>query len=187
MDFTYQTEHLILRVLTSDNAQLVLNFYTENNIFFEQWEPDRSVNFYTESYQRTILTAEYNQIFQKKSVRFYAFLKENPDTIIGTFSFNNLNYHVFQNCSIGYKIHSAYLRKGYASEMLHTALWIAFHELNLHKVEALVHSENIPSQNLLKKLHFFLEGTSIDAVLLKGTWQNHLRYVFLSDWYPINE
>lgn len=179
MNFTYESEHLIFRVLTSEDAPAVLTFYEENKSFFEPWEASRPDNFYTEAYQRAILNAEYNQIFQKKGVRFHAFLKNNPDVIIGTFCLHNIVYHIFQSCSLGYKVHATYARKGYGTEMVSFALWIAFHELQLHKIEALVHPKNIPSQKLLEKLHFILEGTSLDAVFLNGKWEDHLRYVFL--------
>ena len=179
MNFTYESEHLIFRVLTAEDSSAVLTFYEENKSFFEPWEPARPANFYTESYQRAILNAEYNQILQKKGVRFHAFLRNNPNVIIGTFCLHNILYNIFQSCSLGYKVHSDYIQKGYATEMVSFALWIAFHELGLHKIEALVHPQNIPSKKLLEKLHFIFEGTSLDAVFLNGQWENHLRYVFL--------
>lgn len=185
MNFIYETEHLIFRVLTSEDAPSVLTFYDENKPFFEPWEPERPANFYTEAYQRAILNAEYNQIFQKKGVRFHAFLKENPDIIIGTFCLHNILYNIFQSCSLGYKVHSRYAKRGYGTKIVSFALWIAFHELQLHKIEVLVHPQNTPSQKLLEKLQFIPEGTSLDAAFLRGRWENHLRYVYLSD-FPYN-
>lgn len=180
MNFTYETEHLIFRILTPEDAVSVLTFYEENKSFFEPWEPERPANFYTEAYQRVLLNAEYNQIFQKKGVRFYVFLKEKPDIIIGTFCFHNVLYNIFETCSLGYKIHSSYVRKGYGSQIVSFALQTAFHEWKLHKVEALVHPQNTASQKLLEKLGFTLEGISLDAAFLRGQWTDHLRYIFLS-------
>lgn len=180
MDFTYETEHLIFRILSPEDADSVLVFYEENKDFFEPWEPKRPDNFYTHAYQKALLNAEFNQIFEKKSVRFYAFLKKNPNVIIGTFCLHNILYHVFQSCSLGYKVHSQYTQKSYGTQIVSFALWLAFHEQKLHKVEALVHPQNSASQKLLEKLNFSLEGTSLDAVFLRGQWEDHLRYVCLS-------
>lgn len=187
MNFIYETEKLIFRVLTSEDAPAVLNFYKENKSFFEPWEPERSAAFYTEAYQRAILNAEYNQIFQKKGIRFYTFQKENPDVIIGTFCLHNIIYNIFQTCSLGYKVHSHYARQGFGTEIVTFALWIAFHELGLHKVDALIHPKNIPSQKLLEKLKFIPEGTSLDAAFIKGQWEDYFRYIYLSNTFLENE
>ena len=82
----YETNRLILKVLGPDYAADVLRFYLDDKELFEKYEIDRCQGFYTEGHQRTILNLEYSLCLKLQLVRFYVFLKEDPESIIGTVS-----------------------------------------------------------------------------------------------------
>ena len=52
MNFIYETARLQIRVLNGTYADKSLAFYEEDRELFEQYEPTRSQNFYTENYHR---------------------------------------------------------------------------------------------------------------------------------------
>ena len=76
MLFEYETDRLVLKVLRPEAAPMVLDFYLRDRELFERFEPMRNDNFYTVSYQHKLLRCEYNLAFQKTSIRYYVFLKE---------------------------------------------------------------------------------------------------------------
>ena len=175
----YETRRLILKVLGPDYSSDVLRFYLKDRELFEKYEADRSPNFYTEGHQRNILRCEYGLTLRLSQVRFYVFLKEAPETIIGTVCLYDIS-NTYSKADIGYKFSSAYHHKGYASEALEKLLDIAFSELNLHRICARVQEENLPSIRLLVGLGFEKEGICRDYLCLNGVWTDHLQYSLIA-------
>ncbi len=175
MQMRYETNRLILKILAPDYATDVLRFYENDKELFERYEIDRCPNFYTEGHQRNILHLEYGLCLRLQLVRYYVFLKEAPDTIIGTVSL----YEISKPCSraeIGYKFSAQYHHQGYASEAVEKVLDIAFTELGLHRISAHVHNANTPSIRLLQGLGFEEEGICRNYMLMRGQWVDHLQF-----------
>lgn len=171
----YETQRLILKVLGPDYSNDVLRFYLRDRELFEQYEATRSPNFYTEAHQRTILQLEYGLTLKLAQVRFYVFLKEAPERIIGTVCLYDISSST-SRAEVGYKFSSEYHHMGYATEAVEKLVDIAFSELNLHRLCAHVQENNIPSIRLLVGLGFEKEGLCRDFLCLNGTWTDHLQY-----------
>ena len=138
-----ESERLILQILRKENAPQVLAFYEDNKSVFEPWEPSRANNFYTSSYQRASLTAEYHLMQEGQLLRYWIFLKEQPDKMIGTISFQNFLKGPYQSCTLGYKLDSNYQRMGYAKEGLQRAIAYLFDVKQIHRIEAYIMPNNI--------------------------------------------
>lgn len=175
----YSTRRLILKVLGPDYSNDVLRFYLKDKHLFEKFEMDRCPNFYTASHQRTILQLEYELALKLAQVRFYVFLKDDPETIIGTVCLYDIS-SLYSRAEIGYKFSSEYHHKGYATEAVEKLIDIAFSELNLHRLSAHVQEENISSIRLLTSLGFEKEGICRKYLCLNGEWTDHLQYSFIS-------
>ncbi len=175
----YETRRLVLKVIGPDYANEVLNFYLNDKELFEKYETDRCSNFYTESHQRNILHLEYGLALKLQQVRFYAFLKDDPEQIIGTVCLYNIS-NIFSNAELGYKFSSQFHHQGYASEAVEKVLDIAFTDLTLHRITAHVQEENLPSIRLLEGLGFQKEGICHDYLYLHGMWRDHLQYSFIA-------
>ena len=175
----YQTQRLILKVLGPDYSSDVLRFYLKDRELFEHYEADRSPNFYTAEHQRTILQLEYGLTLKLAQVRFYVFLKEAPETIIGTVCLYDIS-NTYSRAEIGYKFSSAYHHNGYASEAVEKLVDIAFSELNLHRLCAHVQNDNFASIRLLAGLGFEKEGICRDYLCLNGLWTDHLQYSLIA-------
>lgn len=180
MNMYHTTKRLILRVLPPYYYQQVLEFYIENKEHFEPWEAEREKKFYTPSFQKALLEAEYNLIIKSKMIRFYAFLKENPDKVVGSVSVTNIQRGAFQSCSIGYKIHKDCCNLGLGKEAVKKVKDIVFYDCKLHRIEALVHPENAPSIALLEALEFKREGLAMGAAKIRGGWQDMYRYAMIN-------
>ncbi len=176
----YQTERLILRVLTPDYAKDVCRFVSKNREPFEKYEPFLPANYYTPEHQQTILNAELKLALQTKNIRYYVFLKEKPDQIIGTVALHHIAASSYSSCEIGYKFDMDYQHKGYARESVAMAVSIAFAALHLHRVYARVMPGNTASIKLLKSLLFEEEGLERECIKIQGKWEDHLRFALLN-------
>ncbi len=176
MKFQIETERMQLRVLDERAAQQVLTFYLENKKEFEAWELERHQNFYHLEYQKKMLHAEFGEIARGHMLRYYACLKESTDCVVGTVSIGNISRMGFERGDLGYKIHHAYWRKGYGEEMVRAVLNSWFGENKMHRLEAMVHPENKPSQLMLEKIGFQQEGLARQVVKLQGNWCDMYRY-----------
>ncbi len=177
---TYETERLVLKILGNEAAPLVLSFYEENRGTFEPWEPLRSMNFYTLAYHKASLTAEYNFIAEGKLIRYWVFLKDNPDEILGSICFQNILKEPYQSCCLGYKVSAKFQRQGYAKESIQKAIQIMFEEYHLHRIEAYIMPSNEASLHLIDKLGFTYEGTSYSYARINGTWADHQQYSLIN-------
>lgn len=179
MNFMYETAHLQIRILNGTYAEQSLQFYEEDRELFERYEPTRPHNFYTENYHRYLMNYEYNQILKGSMMRYWIFPKEEPGRIIGTVSLRNITHGSYHKCEIGYKLSSAYQRRGYAKEGIARIIQIAFTELDLHRIEAYCMPGNEPSINLLESLDFRLEGKLRKYALIQGQYEDHLLFSLL--------
>ncbi len=177
---TFETDRLLLKTLTTDFAHLVLSFYEDNMDLFEPWEPKRSNNFYTLSYQKASLTAEFNQMTEGKLLRYWVFLKDNPEEIIGSICFQNFLKEPYQSCSLGYKFSRNYHHQGYALESITKSIELLFEEQHLHRIEAFIMPNNEPSLRLINRLSFFCEGTAYSFARIGDIWTDHKHYALIN-------
>lgn len=180
MQTTYETTRLLLRILTPAFSHQVLTFYNENRDIFEPFEPAKPHNYYTPAYQKTLLTYEYNTALNEKGIRFWIFEKNDPDKIIGTISFLNIQKGILQTCQLGYKFHKDFHGQGYATEALKKSIEIIFKEVKLHRLEAFIMPSNSSSINLIRTLGFSYEGISYKNIKIQNKWEDHERYSLLN-------
>lgn len=184
MSFHLTTDRLLLQVENATKAPDVLAFYQHNQSLFDQFEPTRPENFYTLPYQKAAMQFEYSQIINGKCLRYYIYLREIPDTIIGSVNFSHIEHGPFSRATIGYKIDASYHNNGYATEACKAAIPVIFSNYNIHRIEARVAPGNIPSIKLLENLQFRFEGIEYQSVEVNGNYEDHYRYSLLSsDFY----
>ena len=177
----YQTKRLLLKVLDEEQGRAVCEFYNRNRECFEPYEPERTPGFYTTEFHKQTLAAERRQYEQKRYLRLYLFEKSQPEQIIGSICYDHIRFGSFQSCTVGYKLDQEFQGQGYMQEALAYSLKeIIFGEYGLHRVEALVVEENMPSLHLLERLGFEREGITRDFARLGGVWRDHVRYALVN-------
>lgn len=181
MSFIVNSSRLILRVEDDSIAPRALTFYQENKTYFEPFEPTRPDAFYTLEYQQAAAEYEYNETVKGHALRYYVYLKENPEIIIGSINFFRIRPMPFSTASIGYKFHHDYWKQGYATEGCQAAISVMFSDYNTHRIEAKVSPDNVPSIHLLERLGFTFEGVEYKSVNVQGSFKDHLRYSLLNN------
>jgi|P827metagenome_2_1110787.scaffolds.fasta_scaffold13155_3 ribosomal-protein-alanine N-acetyltransferase len=176
MKFRYCTDRLILMVADESMAPLVLDYLNRNRSDFERWDRAFGEECYTIEYQEQALAAEQKLFLRSSGVRYYMFLSEKPDFIIGNISFSYLTEDGGHRCSIGYRIDTEYREQGYAYEAASFLIPLIHESYGTKRIEADILEENIPSKKLIEKLGFEYEGIARKSHTIAGVERDHLRY-----------
>lgn len=180
MSFQLTTNRLQLQIEDATHAEAILDFYMKNAALFDKYEPTRPEKFYTLAYQKAAVAYEYTEIIKGKNLRYYVYLKNRPSVIIGTINYSRMEHGPFSCASIGYKFDSDYHGNGYALEACKATIPIVFSNYNIHRIEARVALDNLPSIRLLEKLNFVYEGIEYQSVEINGVFKDHHRYSLLN-------
>ncbi len=170
VQFQLNTERLILRNLTPENTEEMLDYYIRNEEHLRQYEPTRDSGFYTYEGQKEILTESFRQFIDGTSIDLGIFKDEK---LIGKIKLSNIVYGILRNAFVGYSIDKEYQGKGYMKEVLNTVCSYAFEEMGLHRLEASTLIENSRSQGVLKACGFNELGISEKYLYINGEWKDH--------------
>jgi ribosomal-protein-alanine N-acetyltransferase len=183
-DVQLHTDRLILHTPLLKDAQACCDYVCRNRKFLRRWGPNRGERYYTKAGQERIIIDDSEQLRAHRAVRFWISRKDDPDSYIGNISISHIIMGNFCSAFLGYQLDKDQLRKGYMHEALTAVITYSFRELGLHRLEANIMSENIPSRRLVEKLGFRQEGLGKDYLNIGGVWTDHLRYALLStEWY----
>ncbi len=84
---------------------------------------------------------------------------------------------------MGYLLGAAFVGHGYMTEAVGKMLRFAFVDLKLHRIEANVQPDNLPSIGVLKRNGFTKEGFSRKYLKIGGRWRDHERWAIIrEDW-----
>jgi ribosomal-protein-alanine N-acetyltransferase len=154
---------------------------------------------------------EEMQILFQESRKFYKGLVDTPDSIekfkayvarnesdanecfvichatdskiVGVINLSQIFRRSFQNAYLGYSLGVKYIGNGFMTEAVELILRFAFKDLKLHRIEANVQPENLPSIAVLQRCGFTKEGFSRKYLKIAGRWRDHERFAIIrEDW-----
>lgn len=82
---------------------------------------------------------------------------------------------------LGFVVHPAYQRRGYATEASRRMLEFAFTTMRLHRVIGRTEARNAGSARVLEKLGMRREAHFIENEWVKGEWQSEYVYALLAE------
>jgi [ribosomal protein S5]-alanine N-acetyltransferase len=145
-----QTLRLTLRELTDGDLDFVAAMLADPVV----------MRYYPKCYSR----AEAGDWIKRQRARYIAhghslWLVEAPDEgPVGQVGLVRQTVHGVAECEVGYLIHRAFWRRGYASEAARACRDHAFAALGQRRVISLIHPENLPSQGVAAKLGMRIVG-----------------------------
>ena len=115
--------------------------------------------------------------------RFAPFLacRVEDGAIIGFLNISEIVRGSFKSAFLGYGGVAAYTGQGYMTEAMRLLLREAFTTIGLHRLEANIQPENLPSIALAKRSGFELEGFSPRYLKIGGRWRDHERWAIRSE------
>jgi len=172
------TERLLLREFTMEDIPAVFMIFSRED-----------VNIWTETdTMRTIEEAEtrvksrMNLFNERMGIRWAVTLRENPQDVIGSCGYFTVRRGT-KTVETGYDLHPDYWNKGLMTEALREMVRFSFGSgsmVPVHRMEALVIPENIPSIRVLEKLGFEREGRRREFGFWKGRYQDVDLYALLN-------
>lgn len=109
----------------------------------------------------------------------------NDGQIAGIITLSQIFYGPFRSAYLGYGLGEGFTGYGYMTEAVRLTVNYAFRRLNLHRIEANVQPENLPSIAVLRRAGFAMEGFSPKYLKIGGRWRDHERWAIIREnWKP---
>jgi RimJ/RimL family protein N-acetyltransferase len=83
--------------------------------------------------------------------------------------------------TLGYTLAPTHQGRGLATEAVGAIVDRLFDDVGVHRIEASLDPDNVPSARLLERLGFTYEGTALSAVLVGQEWVDDVRYALTVD------
>lgn len=110
-------------------------------------------------------------------------IRTSDRAIVGYFGLSQIALGAFCSCYMGYWTGAPFVRMGYATEGMALTLERAFTQLGLHRVEANIIPDNLPSLAVARRCGLRKEGYSPRYLKIAGEWRDHERWaITLEDW-----
>jgi RimJ/RimL family protein N-acetyltransferase len=178
MDFTIQTQHLLLRPFTPEDAPALHRISNEPYVL--QWMPDWEM---TEEDTRGLIRFFISQ--QEKASKTTArvmFAMVAADRVIGMTGIGNKE-EVDNEIEIAYLISEEFAGRGYTSEAVAAVSQWALKNLGLDYLIAIVETDNIPSQRVVEKSGF----RKIDCRMILDSGQQEAKPFYYYRLYPAGQ
>ena len=118
-----------------------------------------------------------------ETARRFLVVRRADEAVAGLVAITQISRGVFQSCCVGYWMGEAFANQGLMTEALRLSLGVIFDELALHRVEANIMPNNLPSLRLVQRLGFRREGLSRRYLRIAGVWEDHERWAMtVEDW-----
>jgi len=116
-----------------------------------------------------------NAIDANESVLWAMHLRDDPDNIIGTICFWQLQPENHR-AEIGYVLHPEHWKKGIMKETIEKVLAYGFEVMQLHSVEARISAGNLASAASLEATGFIKEGHLREDTFFRGVFTDTIIY-----------
>jgi ribosomal-protein-alanine N-acetyltransferase len=178
---TIETDRLIIREFNEEDFKSIHTYASKPDV-------TRYLPFGPNSEMDT-------QVFLKKAINYkfqnprcdyeFAVILKKSNTLIGGCGIHVTNINN-KEASIGYCYDNEFWGKGYASESADALINFGFDKLNLHRIFAICHPDNIGSAKVMEKVGMTKEGCLREHKLQKGKWRDSLIYSILDYEYNVN-
>jgi len=174
-----ETERLILRQLRLDDTVDLYNYFSKDEVteFYD-------LDSFSELKQAEDLIKIWKERFNNLQGFRWGITLKTEDQIIGTCGFHKWSMKHFK-AEIGYELTPKYWRKGLMTEVLGSVISYGFEELELNRIEAVIHRDNISSRKLLEKSGLNEEGSLKDYFFEKKRFVDAVIFSILKKDYKI--
>jgi len=169
-----ETQRLFLRRIESKDAEVFFRLYSDYDVmkYFGR-------EMFTSIIQGEEKVLIENAAFENKEAVRWAITLKPKDEMIGSGGFWKINKEHYR-AEIGYDLLPEYHRKGIMTEALRAMIDFGFLKMKLHSIEANTDPKNLPSNKMLEKLGFKLEGHFKENFFFHGKFLDTCTYSLLN-------
>lgn len=169
-----ETQHLILKKITSEVMDFIFTTYSDEEIIsFLGLLDARALAKEKAKWEKGLAT-------HNRSFLYFILNDRATNNAVGWCGYHTW-YTDHDRAEIGYGLYLDEIKqKGLMTEAMTAVLAYGFGQMNLHRVEAFVAKDNIPSLKVLEKFHFQKEGVLLEHYLVNGVYEDSVLYSLLS-------
>lgn len=104
--------------------------------------------------------------------------------LAGQITVSNVVRGAFQSANVGYWVDGRLAGRGVMPTALALVIDHCFTRVGLHRIEANVRPENLPSRRVVEKLGFRPEGEHLRYLFIDGDWRDHLGFAITVEDVP---
>jgi ribosomal-protein-alanine N-acetyltransferase len=174
---TIETERLLLRKITLDDAAAIFEYASDPQVSrYMPWEPHQSI---AATYE---YLAHVVERYQQHLPGPWGIIHKRDAKLIGTCAHGVWN-HDHSRSEIGYVLNRSYWGQGYMPEAARAIIGFGFRELRLNRIEARCETANIGSARVMEKAGMTFEGVLRQQVYTKSRYRDMKIYSILrSEW-----
>lgn len=146
-----ETERLLLREPSADDAPALLAYHVRNRERLERWDPPRGTELAQHASWIAWRSAESSA---GRARSWLAFDRAGPRDVAGEVQLDSITHAPQDTAMIAYSVDAAYEGKGYAREAVAAVVAYAFGALALRSLTATYDPSNERSGALLRRLGF---------------------------------
>jgi [ribosomal protein S5]-alanine N-acetyltransferase len=176
---TLETERLVLREIVADDAPAL--FAIHSDVEAMRWFGTDPLREPSEAEVLIARFAEWRR--QPNPGTRWGLQRKAGGGLIGTCGLFKWN-RGWHSCTLGYELAASAWGEGLMGEALVRVLAWGFEQMQLHRVEAMIHPRNEASIKLARKLGFVHEGCAREAGYWLGAHQDLLHFGLLRTEFP---
>ncbi len=146
-----ESKRLVLRGITVEDAKDLYNYYSDDEV--TQY---MNINSLDDEEQGKELISGMQSRYEKKEIIPWGITFKGENRLIGTCYLSDFSMGGI--ATLGYDLSKRHWNVGIMTESLKSVIAFGFYQMGLHRIQSLVHPENIASIELLEKLDFINEG-----------------------------
>jgi ribosomal-protein-alanine N-acetyltransferase len=157
---------------------------TANEDWLSPWEPSSPVSWRTR-HEPVAYRAMRRAVSRRARLgTSLPFAVRVDGRLAGQVTVDNIVRGALRSGYLGYWVDRAVAGRGLASLAVALVCDHAFGPAGLHRVQADIRPENLPSQRLVERLGFQREGLLRRYLDIDGDWRDHLSYALLAEDVP---
>lgn len=172
-----ETDRFKLREIVEDDAEALHQVYSDPDVV-KYW----GVLPFTKLDQTVSLIQDFQNGYRNESSIRWGIVKKDGNEVIGT-----CGYHAWAKKSyraeMGYEIRKSEWRTGTMSEVLRKVIPFAHEQMQINRIGALIHPENLGSKELVSRFGFREEGLLKEYQCVDGEFRDLLLYSLLKTEY----
>ena len=174
---TLETDRLILRKMTPDDAEAVFAYASDSEVSrYVLWETHRSIED-----SRAFLDLTTSK-YESGGEPDWGIVYKGDHHFVGTCGIVSWEpYHA--RAELGYALSRDYWGRGFMAEAVRAIISFGFKKMNLNRIEARCIAENVASARVMEKAGMLYEGTLRQRELVKGEHRDMKVYSILRDEY----
>ncbi|HLM03643.1 MAG TPA: GNAT family protein [Blastococcus sp.] len=155
-----------------------------NQSWLSPWEPTAAVSWSARHTPAAYLAMRRAVARRARLGTSLPFAVRVEGRLAGQVTIDNIVRGALRSGYLGYWIDRSVAGRGMASLAVALVCDHAFGPVGLHRVQADIRPENLPSQRLVERLAFQREGLLRRYLDIDGDWRDHIAYALLAEDLP---